>query len=184
MLWGERFTRRRVLVGILVVFALADAALAFVVMQCGRRRRRRAARCRCIRSPATSARRHAAQRLHGRRRASSRRSGTSRTARALRSRFALVDEVYGDGADPACHRVTHIIGAASLARFEGNVTRTLGAGRADLLVRLLPRGPRAVARQSEVAQARRLAAVARDLCSDSRLTPWVVYDAFTVSGTG
>ena len=33
MLWGERVTRRRVLVGLLVVFALADAALAFAVMQ-------------------------------------------------------------------------------------------------------------------------------------------------------
>ena len=32
MLWGERVGRRRAIVGILVVFALADAALAFVVL--------------------------------------------------------------------------------------------------------------------------------------------------------
>src|SRR5688572_24985891 len=33
MLWGERVTRRRALVGLLVVFALADAALAYAVIQ-------------------------------------------------------------------------------------------------------------------------------------------------------
>jgi hypothetical protein len=33
MLWGERVTRRRALVGLLVAFAIADAALAYVVIQ-------------------------------------------------------------------------------------------------------------------------------------------------------
>ncbi len=36
--------------------------------------------------------------------------------------LALVETVYGNGSDPACHRVTHMIGAASLARFGGDVT--------------------------------------------------------------
>jgi hypothetical protein len=40
----------------------------------------------------------------------------------------LVARKYAAGADPSCHRVVHMIGAASLARFEGDVARTFAAG--------------------------------------------------------
>jgi hypothetical protein len=40
----------------------------------------------------------------------------------------MVKEKYGDGGDPACHRVVHKIGSASLARFHYNVARTFAAG--------------------------------------------------------
>jgi hypothetical protein len=43
----------------------------------------------------------------------------------------LFDQKYGDGSDPGCHRVAHIIGAASLAHFKYNVARTFAAGSAS-----------------------------------------------------
>ena len=183
MLWGERFTRRRVLVGLLVLFAVADASLAFAVMRADGSTPARAA---LPLHPVTNDFRPDDTQLSGcsTQGASSRRSGTSRTAKARLVALRLVDEVYGDGADPACHRVTHMIGAASLARFEGNVTRTLGAGKPTcwsgyyhgVLERSLVK---AKSRKPGV-----LAAVSRDLCSDSRLTPWVVYGCLHGLGHG
>jgi hypothetical protein len=42
--------------------------------------------------------------------------------------FRLLDQQYGAGADPNCHRITHAIGAATLARNKGNVARTFAEG--------------------------------------------------------
>jgi hypothetical protein len=127
MLWGERVTRRRALVGLLVVFALADAALAYAVIQ----------------SDAGAAV-SVTQPLHpviGEFRPDETRVTDCTDQRCFQQAFGniayregpkaalqLVDDVYGDGSDPACHRVVHMVGAASLARYRGNVTRTLAAG--------------------------------------------------------
>ena len=80
--------------------------------------------------------------------------------------------------------MTHLIGAASLARFGGNVTKTLGAGAPTcwsgyyhgVLERSLVK---AKSRQPDV-----LAAVSRNLCSDTKLTPWVVYGCLHGLGHG
>ena len=42
--------------------------------------------------------------------------------------FSLLNQQYGAGADPTCHRITHTIGAATLARNKGNVARTFAEG--------------------------------------------------------
>ena len=44
--------------------------------------------------------------------------------------FTLVQKQFGAGADPSCHRIVHAIGAASLARNEGNVAKTFAEGAA------------------------------------------------------
>lgn len=184
MLWGERFTRRRVLVGILVVFALADAALALVVMQADGSTPARAAALPL--HPVTNDFRPDDTQLGGCTDAGCFQQAFGNIAYREGPLVALrlVDEVYGNGADPACHRVTHIVGAASLVRFEGNVTKTLGAGKPTcwsgyyhgVLERSLVK---AKSRKPGV-----LAAVSRNLCSDSRLTPWVVYGCLHGLGHG
>ncbi len=42
--------------------------------------------------------------------------------------IALVERQFAAGADPNCHRIVHAVGAASLARNEGNVARTFAEG--------------------------------------------------------
>ena len=156
MLWGERVTRRRAIVGILVAFALADAALAFVVLgEDGA-----AAPAPAVALPlhpvagnfvpddtqlvsaATS-------------RASGRPSETSPIAKGPKPALALVDDVYGSGGSQSCHRVVHAIGAASLARYRGSVARTFAEGDSIVRIGLLPRRARALARQRPVARAGR-----------------------------
>ena len=183
MLWGERVTRRRALVGLLVAFAIADAALAYVVIQ-----------------PDARAAVPVAQPLHpvigdfrpdGTRLTDCTDQGCFQQAfgniayrEGPQAALELVDDVYGNGADPACHRVVHLIGAASLARFGGNVTRTLAAGSPSCwsgyyhgvlersLVKAKSRDPVG------------LAAVSRGLCSDAHMTPWVVYGCLHGLGHG
>ena len=174
MLWGERVRRRRALIAMLALFALADIAFAAVVMSGGSGGSAQAAlpmhpvvgsfvpddtqvtECsdsRCFQQA----------------------FGNIAYRDGPKAALSLVDRFYGNGADPACHRITHFIGAASLARFGGNVARTLAAGGPTcwsgyyhgVLERALLR-----------AKSRRpgaLAAVARTLCTDLQLTPWVLY---------
>jgi hypothetical protein len=96
----------------------------------------------------------------------------------------LVDDVYGNGSDPACHRVTHFIGAASLARYDGDVTRTLAAGTPTCWSGYY----HGVVERSLVTVKTRkpdgLAAVARKLCSHTGMTPWVVYGCLHGLGHG
>jgi hypothetical protein len=42
--------------------------------------------------------------------------------------LALVEKQYAGGADPNCHRIVHMIGAAALTRNEGNVAKTFAEG--------------------------------------------------------
>ena len=88
--------------------------------------------------------------------------------------------------EAGCHRIAHTIGAASLARFRGNVARTFAAGtsscwsgyyhgvleRALLAVRSHTRGA--------------LANVARGLCDDSqvRAVPWLAHQCLHGLGHG
>src|SRR5262249_37312667 len=98
--------------------------------------------------------------------------------------LALASKLYDNGADPACHRVSHFIGAASLVRFHGNVARALAAGNATcwsgyyhgILERALLRP-----KSTEPAA---LAAVARPLCADHTLRPIVLYGCLHGLGHG
>jgi hypothetical protein len=183
MLWGERFTRRRVLVGVLVVFALADAALAFAVMKADGGTGARAA---LPLHPVTNEFRLDDTQLNGCTDGGCFQQAFGNIAYREGPKVALelVDDLYGNGSDPACHRVVHFIGAASLARFDGNVTKTLGAGEPTCwsgyyhgvlersLVKTRSRKPAV------------LAAVSRKLCADENLTPWVVYGCLHGLGHG
>lgn len=183
MLWGERFTRRRVLVGLLAVFAVADAALVFVVMQADGGT---PARAPLPFHPVTNDFRPDDTQLNRCSDAGCFQQAFGNIAyrQGPTAALALVDEVYGNGSDPACHRVTHLIGAASLARFGGNVTKTLGEGGPTcwsgyyhgVLERSLVKTR---SRQPDV-----LAAVSRTLCADAELTPWVVYGCLHGLGHG
>src|SRR5436189_5512792 len=48
--------------------------------------------------------------------------------RGPKAAVALVSKMYAGGADPSCHRIMHKIGAASLTRFHGILSRTFAAG--------------------------------------------------------
>ena len=99
----------------------------------------------------------------------------------------IFDQTYGNGANPACHRVAHIIGAASLARFHGNVARTFASGWADcwsgyyhgVLERALVTNGGGYDRHS-------LVKVARRLCADRKVLSdtWLAYQCLHGLGHG
>lgn len=176
MFWGERVTRRRAIVGILALFALADAGLAFAVLGGGREG-----------APLMAFPLHPAvgdfvpddtqlvdcsdegcfQQAFG----------NVAFYDGPKAALELAYDVYDDGANPACHGVAHAIGAASLALYRGDVARTFADGSAICwsgyyhgvlersLVNVRSRTPAA------------LAIVANTLCGDStaRVVPWIAY---------
>lgn len=183
MLWGERFARRRTVVGFLVVFALADVALAGVVMRTDGAPPAEAATP--LHPVAGVFKPDATQLSECTDQACFQQAfGNIAFREGPKVALELVDKVYGDGADPACHRVTHFVGAAALARFHGNVTRTLGEGGPScwsgyyhgVVERSLVK---AKSRQPAV-----LARVSRTLCTDTRMTPWIVYGCLHGLGHG
>lgn len=99
----------------------------------------------------------------------------------------IFDRTYGNGANPACHRVAHIIGAASLARFHGNVAKTFASGWADcwsgyyhgVLERALVTNGGGYDRHS-------LVQVARRLCADRKVlsSTWLAYQCLHGLGHG
>lgn len=102
-----------------------------------------------------------------------------------RTALVLFDKTFEEG-DASCHRVAHAIGAASLARNEGNVARTFAEGSSSCwsgyyhgvlersLVQAKSRKPAA------------LAAVARTLCEDPgvRRVNWLAYQCLHGLGHG
>jgi hypothetical protein len=184
MLWGERVKRRRALVGLLMVFALVDAALAYAVMHSDARAAVATAQ---PLHPVIGDFRPDDTRLTGCADPGCFQQAFGNIAyrEGPKAALELVDDVYGNGSDPACHRVTHLIGAASLARYRGNVTRTLAAGTPTcwsgyyhgVLERSLVK-----AKSRKTAD---LAAVSRGLCSDGRrMNAWVVYGCLHGLGHG
>lgn len=183
MLWGERVTRRRALVGLFVLFALLDAALffAFIGTEEGR-----PAQAPLPLHPVINGFRADETRLTDCTDEPCFQQAFGNVAYREGPKVALklVDDVYGNGSNPACHRVVHMIGAASLARFGGNVTKTLGEGEATcwsgyyhgVLERSLVN---AKSRKPGV-----LASVSKTLCVDAELTPWVVYGCLHGLGHG
>ena len=184
MLWGERVTRRRAIVGILVAFALADAALAFVVLSED-----------SAAAPATALPLHpiAGSFVPDDTQLSAcsdescfqRAFGNIAYREGPKSAIALVGDVYGSGASQSCHRIMHAIGAATLARYRGSVARTFADGDSScgsgyyhgVLERSLVN---VKSRQPDV-----LAPVARTLCDDAAsLTPWIEYQCLHGLGHG
>jgi hypothetical protein len=102
-----------------------------------------------------------------------------------RPAMALFDKTFEEG-DASCHRVAHAIGAAALARYEGNVARTFAEGSSSCwsgyyhgvlersLVKAESRTPDALAR------------VSRTLCEDAdvRRVNWLAYQCLHGLGHG
>ena len=177
------FTRRRVVVGLLVAFAVADGVLAAAVMHADGAAPARAA---VPFHPLVTEFRPDDTQLNECMDAACFRQAFGNIAyrEGPKAALELVDNVYGDGSDPACHGVTHLIGAAALARFHGNVTKTLSEGQPmcwsgyyhGVLERSLVR-----TRSREPAA---LASVSRKLCADESFTPWVIYGCLHGLGHG
>jgi hypothetical protein len=186
MLWGERVTRRRAIVGILVVFALADAALAFAFLgEDGA----------AAPAPALALPLHPVAGTFvpddiqlsdcSDEPCFQQAFGNLAYREGPKSALALVDDVYGSGASQSCHRIVHAIGSASLARNHGSVARTFAEGDSTcgsgyyhgVLERSLVN---IGSREPDV-----LAPVARELCGDATsMTPWVAYQCLHGLGHG
>ena len=175
------------LVGILVLFALVDAALGAAVLAT---------------DSGTAARAPFAPPLHpvaggfvpdgtrleqcGDDRCFQQAFGNIAFREGPQAALALVDTVYGDGSGTACHRIVHTIGAAALTRFHGNVSRTFAAGSSicwsGYYHGVLERALLDVKSYRPAALGR----VARGLCSDAveHMTPWVAYQCLHGLGHG
>jgi hypothetical protein len=183
MPWGGWFTRRRVLVGLLIAFALADAAFASAVMQADGAAPARAALP--FHPLAYDFRPNDTQLTECMDTGCFKQAfGNIAYREGPKAALELVDKVYGNGSDPACHSVTHLIGVASLARFRGNVTKTLSEGKPTCWSGYYHG---VVERSLVKARSRKpavLAAMARTMCADDSLTPWVVYGCLHGLGHG
>ena len=100
--------------------------------------------------------------------------------------LALVEEQFAGGADPNCHRIVHMIGAAALARNDGNVARTFAEGGSTCWSGyyhgVLERAFVGV----ESFDADSLGAKSRALCSDRqvRASSWLSYQCLHGLGHG
>src|SRR5262249_61971789 len=100
--------------------------------------------------------------------------------------IALAARKYDEGADPSRHRVMHVIGAAALARFKGNVAETFAAGSSfcwsgyyhGVLERAFMRG--------KSYDAKTLGAKARTICASRtiRAEAWLSYQCLHRLGHG
>jgi hypothetical protein len=184
MLRGVRAKRTRALLGLLALFALADLAFAVIVM----------------RSDGSSQAQAAPLPMHpivgsfvpdgthlsdcSDQACFQQAFGNISYREGPKAALALAYRLYDHGADPACHRVAHFIGAGALVRFDGNVAKALAAGDSTcwsgyyhgVLERALLR-----AKSVEPAA---LAAVARPLCADRTMRPIVFYGCLHGLGHG
>jgi hypothetical protein len=186
MLWGERVGRRRAVVGLLALAAITPAGIAFLLAH----------------EVGTAPVAASAQPLHP---VATRfvpddtqlmdcsddscfqqAFGNIAFRQGPRAALALVGDVYGEGGSAGCHRVVHTIGAASLTRNRGNVSRTFAEGSsrcwsgyyhgvleyAFLGVKSYRAGP--------------LGHVARTLCRDAmdRMTGWLAWQCLHGLGHG
>jgi hypothetical protein len=100
--------------------------------------------------------------------------------------FALIEKQYTGGADPSCHRVVHMVGAATLARNHGNVARTFAQGSSicwsGYYHGVLERAFAGIKSYNAAS----LAAKSRALCSDRqvRASSWLTYQCLHGLGHG
>ena len=100
--------------------------------------------------------------------------------------FAQVERQYPGGADPACHRIVHMIGAAALTRNEGNIAETFAEGSSTcwsgyyhgVLVRAF--------QDVHSFEAATLGAKSRSFCADRqvRKSSWLSYQCLHGLGHG
>jgi hypothetical protein len=100
--------------------------------------------------------------------------------------FALVEKRYSGGADPRCHRIAHAIGAASLARNNGNVARTFADGSATCWSGYYHGVLERAFLEVKSFDADTLGAKSRALCADRqvRRSSWLTYQCLHGLGHG
>jgi hypothetical protein len=102
-----------------------------------------------------------------------------------RAALTLFDDTIEEG-DPSCHRIAHAIGAASLARYEGNVARTFADGSSTCFSGYYHGVLERALVDVKTRDAVRLGNVARALCDDPqvRRSRWMAYNCFHGLGHG
>jgi hypothetical protein len=100
--------------------------------------------------------------------------------------IAQVAKVYAGGADPSCHRVMHIVGAASLTRFHGNIARTFAAGSSICWSGYYHGVLERAFMDLRVYNAKTLGAKARTVCASHTIRDesWLAYQCFHGLGHG
>lgn len=100
--------------------------------------------------------------------------------------MGLVAKQYAGGADPSCHRVVHMVGAASLARFKGNIARTFAAGSSLCWSGYYHGVLERAFRNVTSFDAKSLGAKARSLCRSAQVSAhsWLAYQCLHGLGHG
>ncbi len=102
-----------------------------------------------------------------------------------RAAMTLFDETIEANA-PSCHRIAHAIGAGSLARYDGNVGRTIAEGSASCFSGYYHGVLERALVDVKTRDAERLGGVAAALCDDpqARTSPWMRSQCFHGLGHG
>jgi hypothetical protein len=100
--------------------------------------------------------------------------------------LALVEKQYAGGADPNCHRIVHVIGAAALTRNDGNVARTFAEGSSTCWSGYYHGVLERAFLEVESFDADTLGAKSRSLCADRqvRASSWLSYQCLHGLGHG
>ena len=100
--------------------------------------------------------------------------------------LALVEKQYAGGADPNCHRIVHVIGAAALTRNDGNVARTFAEGSSTCWSGYYHGVLERAFLKVESFDADTLGAKSRSLCADRqvRASSWLSYQCLHGLGHG
>jgi hypothetical protein len=182
-----RITRRRAIVGVLVLGALLEAVLAFAVL--AKDGSKPAIATALPMHPVAGTFKPDDTKLEDcseSRRCTEQAFGNIAYYQGPQHALASFDATYGDFSDPDCHRVAHTIGSAALARNKGNVARTFAQGSSSCFSGYY----HGVLERSLVGvrgyQPETLGAVVRDLCRDVRLNSsvWLAYQCLHGLGHG
>ena len=181
-----RLTRRKVIVGVLVLGALVEASLAIAVLaKDGSAPKLETA---LPMHPVAGGFKPDATKLEDcdGQRCVEQAFGNIAYYRGPARALATFDAKYGDFSDPNCHRVAHAIGSASLARNTGDVGKTFAQGSSSCFSGYY----HGVLERSLVGvrgyQPDALGAVARDLCSEveAEASVWLAYQCLHGLGHG
>jgi hypothetical protein len=181
-----RLTRRRVILGVLLIGALAEAILAVAVLASGGDKTSQALALPL--HPVAGNFKVTDVKLEDctSQRCKEQAFGNMAYLKGPKQALARFRTYYGDFSDPGCHRVAHAIGSASLARNKGDVAKTFAEGSADCFSGyyhgVLERSLLSV----KSYDANALGDVVRGLCGqiESRGSLWLVYQCLHGLGHG
>ncbi len=178
-----RLTRRKAILGVLVFAALLEAALAFAVLT----RESDPIGVALPLHPVAGSFRPDATKLEecSEQTCFEQAYGNLAYYEGPRTAMSSFDEAIVEG-DPSCHRIAHTIGAASLARYRGNVARTFAEGSSSCFSGYYHGVLERALVNVKSNDADRLGKVARGLCDDPDVldSRWMAYQCFHGLGHG